>query len=78
MDRMLSRVKNYPAKMHYDMILEQELGVSDSCGAEIIPFAVLVDRNGKAVVAIQSIDPEPLKLTSDAIDRLRKEPDLCQ
>ena len=72
-DRMLSQVKKYAAKMHYDVILDPELEVFDSYGVEIIPFAVLVDRDGTVVVAIQSLEPEPLKLISDAIDRLTKE-----
>jgi len=72
-DRMLTQVKKYAAKMHYDVILDPELEVFDSYGVEIIPFAVLVDRNGKVVVAIQSLEPEPLKLISDAIDRLTRE-----
>jgi peroxiredoxin len=71
--RMLSQVKKYAAKMHYDVILDPELEVFDSYGVEIIPFAVLVDRDGTVVVAIQSLEPEPLKLISDAIDRLTKE-----
>ncbi|MDF1525784.1 MAG: TlpA disulfide reductase family protein [bacterium] len=71
-DRMLSQVKKYAAKMHYDVILDPELEVFDSYGVEIIPFAVLVDRDGTVVVAIQSLEPEPLKLISDAIDRLTK------
>ena len=71
--RMLSQVKRYAAKMHYDVILDPELEVFDSYGVEIIPFAVLVDRDGKVFVAIQSLEPEPLKLISDAIDRLTKE-----
>jgi peroxiredoxin len=72
-DRMLSQVKKYAAKMHYDVILDPELEVFDSYGVEIIPFAVLVDRDGTVVVAIHSLDPEPLKLISEAIDRLTKE-----
>jgi peroxiredoxin len=72
-DRMLSQVKKYAAKMHYDVILDPELEVFDSYGVEIIPFAVLVDRDGTVVVAIQSLEPEPLKLISDAIDRLTKD-----
>jgi hypothetical protein len=40
---------------------------------EIIPFAVLVDRDGTVVVAIQSLDPVSLKKISDAVDRLTKE-----
>ena len=72
-DRMLSQVKKYASKMHYDVILDPELEVFDSYGVEIIPFAVLVDRVGTVVVAIQSLEPEPLKLISDAIDRLTKE-----
>ena len=72
-DRMLSQVKKYAAKMHYDVILDPELEVFDSYGVEIIPFAVLVDRDGTVVVAIRSLEPEPLKLISEAIDRLTKE-----
>ena len=72
-DRMLSQVKKYAAKMHYDVILDPELEVFDSYGVEIIPFAVLVDRDGTVVVAIQSLEPEPLKQISEAIDRLTKE-----
>jgi peroxiredoxin len=71
--RMLSQVKKYAAKMHYDVILDPELEVFDSYGVEIIPFAVLVDRDGTVVVAIQSLEPEPLKQISEAIDRLTKE-----
>ena len=71
-DRMLAQVKKYASKMHYDVILDPELEVFDSYGVEIIPFAVLVDRDGTVVVAIQSLEPEPLKLISDAIDRLTK------
>ena len=71
-DRMLSQVKKYAAKMHYDVILDPELEIFDSYGVEIIPFAVLIDREGKVVMAIQSLDPEPLKMISDAIDRLTK------
>lgn len=71
-DRMLSQVKRYAAKMHYDVILDPELEVFDSYGVEIIPFAVLMDRNGKVVMAIQSLDPEPLKQISEAIDRLTR------
>jgi hypothetical protein len=70
---MLTQVKKYASKMHYDVILDLELEVFDSCGVEIIPFAVHVDRKGKVVVAIQSLDPEPLKQIPDAIDRLTKE-----
>jgi len=72
-DRMLSQVKRYAAKMHYDVILDPELEVFDSYGVEIIPFAVLVDRDGTVVVAIQSLEPDPLKKISEAIDRLTKE-----
>jgi peroxiredoxin len=72
-ERMLSQVKKYAAKMHYDVILDPELEVFDSYGVEIIPFAVLVDRDGTVVVAIQSLEPAPLKLISEAIDRLTKE-----
>jgi len=71
--RMLSQVKKYAAKMHYDVILDPELEVFDSYGVEIIPFAILVDRDGTVVVAIQSLDPQPLKLISEAIDRLTKD-----
>jgi len=72
-DRMLSQVKRYAAKMHYDVILDPELEVFDSYGVEIIPFAVLVDRDGTVVVAIQSLEPDPLKKISEAIYRLTKE-----
>lgn len=72
-DRMLSQVKKYASKMHYEVILDPELEIFDSYGVEIIPFAVLVDRDGSVVVAIQSLEPEPLKQISDAIDRLTKE-----
>ena len=72
-DRMLSQVKKYAAKMHYDVILDPELEVFDSYGVEIIPFAVLVARDGTVVMAIKSLDPGPLKQISDAIDRLTKE-----
>ena len=72
-ERMLSQVKKYAAKMHYDVILDPELEVFDSYGVEIIPFAVLVHRDGTVVMAIQSLDPEPLKQISEAIDRLTKE-----
>ncbi len=71
--RMLSQVKKYASKMHYDVILDPELEVFDSYGVEIIPFAVLVARDGTVVMAIKSLDPEPLKQISDAIDRLTKE-----
>ena len=72
-DRMLSQVKKYASKMHYDVILDPELEVFDSYGVEIIPFAVLINRDGTVVMAIQSLEPEPLKAISDAIDRLTKE-----
>ncbi|MDF1535764.1 MAG: TlpA disulfide reductase family protein [bacterium] len=72
-DRMLSQVKKYAAKMHYQVILDPELEIFDSYGVEIIPFAVLVDRDGTVVMAIQSLEPEPIKAISDAIDRLTKE-----
>ena len=72
-DRMLSQVKKYASKMHYDVILDPELEVFDSYGVEIIPFAVLVDRDGTVIMAIQSLAPEPLKAISEAIDRLTKE-----
>ena len=71
--RMLSQVKKYAAKMHFDVILDPELEVFDSYGVEIIPFAVLVDRDGTVVMAIQSLEPEPLKAISEAIDRLTSE-----
>ncbi|UCG39173.1 MAG: TlpA family protein disulfide reductase [bacterium] len=72
-DRMLAQVKRYAAKMHYDVILDPELEIFDSYGVEIIPFAVLVDRDGTVIMAIQSLEPEPLKKISDAIDRLTRE-----
>jgi len=71
-DRMLSQVKKYAAKMHFDVILDPELEVFDSYGVEIIPFAVLIDKKGKIVMAIQSLEPEPLKRISEAIDSLTK------
>ena len=72
-DRMLVQVKKYAAKMHYNVILDPELEIYQSYGVEIIPFAVLIDRDGKVVMAIESLDPEPLKAISDAIDRLTRE-----
>jgi peroxiredoxin len=72
-ERMLAQVKKYAAKMHYDVILDPELNIFSSYGVEIIPFAVLVDRDGKVVMAIKSLDPEPIKAISEAIDRLTKE-----
>lgn len=72
-DRMLTQVKKYAAKMHFAVILDPELDIYQSYGVEIIPFAVLVDKDGKVVMAIESLDPEPLKSISDAIDRLTKE-----
>ena len=72
-DRMLSQVKRYAAKMHYDVVLDPELEVFDSYGVEIIPFAVLVNRDGTVVMAIRSLDPGPLKQISEAIDMLTKE-----
>jgi len=72
-DRMLSQVKKYAAKMHYEVILDPELEVFDSYGVEIIPFAVLVGRDGTVEMAIQSLEPEPLKRISEAIDRLTRE-----
>jgi peroxiredoxin len=72
-ERMLKQVKKYAVRMHYDVILDPELEIFDSYGVEIIPFAVLIDRDGTVVMAIQSLDPEPLKMISDAIDRLTKE-----
>ena len=72
-DRMLSQVKKYAAKMHYEVILDPELEIFDSYGVEIIPFAVLVDKDGRVVMAIQSLEPEPIKMISDAIDRLTKQ-----
>jgi peroxiredoxin len=71
--RMLSQVKKYAAKMHYDVVLDPELEVFDSYGVEIIPFAVLVDRDGTVVMAIKSLEPGPLKQISEAIDMLTKE-----
>jgi peroxiredoxin len=72
-DRMLAQVKKYAAKMHYQVILDPELDIYQSYGVEIIPFAVLIDKNGSVVMAIESLEPEPLKSISDAIDRLTKE-----
>ena len=72
-DRMLSQVKKYAAKMHFDVFLDPELEIFDSYGVEIIPFAVLIDKNGQVVMAIQSLEPEPLKRISGAIDRLTGE-----
>jgi hypothetical protein len=70
---MLSQVKKYAAKMHYSVILDPELNIFSSYGVEIIPFAVLIDRDGKVVMAIQSLDPDPLKAISEAIDKLTRE-----
>lgn len=69
-DRMLTQVKKYAAKMHFDVVLDPELEIYESYGVEVIPFAVLVNRDGKVVMAIQSLDPEPLKEISDAIEGL--------
>jgi hypothetical protein len=51
-------------------VLDPELDIYESYGVEVIPFAVLLDRDGTVVVAIQSLDPEPLKEISQAIERL--------
>jgi peroxiredoxin len=72
-ERMLKQVKKYAVRMHYNVILDPELEIFDSYGVEIIPFAVLIDRDGTVVMAIQSLDPEPLKMISDAIDSLTKD-----
>lgn len=71
--RMLTQVKKYAAKMHYQVILDPELDIYQSYGVEIIPFAVLVDRDGSVVMAIESLDPEPLMSISEAIDKLTRE-----
>lgn len=71
--RMITQVKKYAAKMHYDVILDPQLEIFDSYGVEIIPFAVLLDKNGTVVVAIRSLDPESLKLISEEIDKLTKD-----
>jgi len=72
-ERMLAQVKKYAAKMHYSVILDPELNIFSSYGVEIIPFAVLIDRDGKVVMAIQSLEPDPLKAISEAIDKLTRE-----
>jgi peroxiredoxin len=69
-DRMLTQVKKYAAKMHFDVVLDPELDIYESYGVEVIPFAVLLDRDGKVIMAIQSLEPEPLKGISEAIERL--------
>ena len=69
-DRMLTQVKKYAAKMHFDVVLDPELEIYESYGVEIIPFAVLLDQSGKVVMAIQSLEPEPLKEISEAIEKL--------
>ncbi len=69
-ERMLTQVKKYAAKMHFDVVLDPELDIFVSYGVEIIPFAVLLDRDGTVVMAIQSLDPEPLKEISKAIEAL--------
>jgi len=69
-DRMLTQVKKYAAKMHFDVVLDPELEIYESYGVEIIPFAVLLDQSGKVVMAIQSLEPEPLKGISEAIEKL--------
>jgi len=71
--RMLAQVKKYAAKMRYEVILDPELLIYESYGVHIIPFAVLVDRDGKVVMATQSLEPEPLKEISDRIDALTRE-----
>jgi len=72
-ERMLKQVRKYAVRMHFGVILDPELQIFDSYGVEIIPFAVLIDRDGTVVMAIQSLEPEPLKMISDAIDRLTKD-----
>jgi len=69
-DRMLTQVKKYAAKMTFNVVLDPELDIYESYGVEVIPFAVLLDRDGTVVMAIQSLDPEPLKEISQAIERL--------
>ncbi len=71
--RMLAQVKKYAAKMHYQVIMDPDLLIYDSYDVDIIPFAVLIDRNGNVVMAIQSLEPEPLKEISDRIDALTSE-----
>jgi peroxiredoxin len=71
--RMLAQVKKYAAKMHYQVIMDPDLLIYDSYDVDIIPFAVLIDRDGKVVMAIQSLEPEPLKEISDRIDALTRE-----
>ena len=71
-DRMLSQVKKNAAKMYFEVILDPELEIFDSYGVEIIPFPVFIDKNKKVIMAIQSLEPEPLKMIAEAIDRLSK------
>ena len=69
-EKMLKKVKQYALRMHYPVILDPDLEIYQSYGVEIIPFAVLIDLHGNVVMAIESLDPEPLKQISDAIARL--------
>lgn len=71
--RMLTQVKKYASKMRYPVILDPDLFIYESYGVDIIPFAVLVDQDGKVVMAVQSLEPEPLKEISDKIDALTSE-----
>ncbi len=69
-DRMLRQMKKYAVRMHYPVILDPELFIYDSYGVDIVPFAVLIDKDGNVVMAIQSLEPEPLKAISDRINQL--------
>ncbi len=71
-EKMLKKVSHYAARMHYPVILDPDLEIYQSYGVEIIPFAVLIDIDGNVVMAIESLDPGPLKQISDAINRLTK------
>lgn len=71
-DRMLKQVKKYAIRMRYPVILDPELFVYESYSVDIIPFAVLIDKNGKVEMAIQSLDPGPLKEISDKIEELTR------
>lgn len=70
--KMLEKVRRYAVRMHYPVILDPDLEIFQSYGVEIIPFAVLIDRDGTVVMAIKSLDPGPLKQISNAIDRLTR------
>lgn len=72
-ERMLAQVRKYAAKMHFPVVLDPELSIFTSYGVESIPFAVLIDTDGRVVIAVQSLEPEPIKTISDAIDRMTKE-----